>query len=272
MRPSSQALQTRWNPGVPDRNRLFYALWTTGLFIVLIWGVYGINEAFELNWRRFGNHPRDWNAWHGVLTFPFLHGDLEHLWNNTATFFTLNGLLFYFYRSIALKLWCGLFLLSGTGLWIFAEGGNHIGASGLIYALAAFLFLSGIIRKSRLLLRVTLVVAFLYGGMVWWMLPIDAHISWEGHVSGAASGVILAILFRKKGPLPDAEVYPDDLPAEPLPKWWAEAHPNHPDVIAQREFDATNSPSNAESATSHEGWIDIEYRVIPQPDNPDMED
>ena len=98
--------------------------------------------------------------------------------DNTATFFTLNGLLFYFYRSIAARTWIMLYLLSGVGLWVFAKGGNHIGASGINYALAAFLFTSGVVRKSQLLLRVTCSWRFLRG-MVWWMLPIDEHISWK---------------------------------------------------------------------------------------------
>lgn len=209
-----------------------------------------------MNWKRYGNHPRVWSDWSGVFTFPFLHSDLEHLWNNTATFFTLNGFLFYFYRSIALRVWIGLFLLSGTGLWLFAEiGKNHIGASGLIYALAAFLFVSGVIRKSQLLLRVSLVVAFLYGGMVWWMLPVDAQISWEGHLSGAISGVIGAFLMRSKGPLPDLKLFTEEDYDAPLPTWWAEAHPNHPDVIAQQS--TRNSP------TSESGGIEVDYTIIP---------
>ncbi|RPG83448.1 MAG: rhomboid family intramembrane serine protease [Crocinitomicaceae bacterium TMED209] len=248
----------RWNPNVLDANRLFYALWTTALFLLLIWGVYAINEAYALNWRRWGNHPREWEHWTGVFTYPFLHGDLEHLWNNTATFFTLNGLLFYFYRSIAARTWILLYMLSGVGLWVFAKGGNHIGASGINYALAAFLFASGVVRKSQLLLRVTLLVAFLYGGMVWWMLPIDEHISWEGHIAGAVSGLLMAVVFRKKGPLPDLELQPP-APDERLPDWWAAAHPEHPDVVRQRELDA-NQTTTAEDGTSQ----DVKFRIVPK--------
>lgn len=256
MRFSNSLLRPRWNPQVLDANRLFYALWTTAVFLLLIWGVYAINETYALNWRRWGNHPRDWSHWSGVFTYPFLHGDLEHLWNNTATFFTLNGLLFYFYRSIAAKTWILLYVFSGVGLWIFAKGGNHIGASGINYALAAFLFTSGIVRKSQLLLRVTLLVAFLYGGMVWWMLPIDEHISWEGHIAGAVSGVLLALVLRSRGPLPD-QVLPEPEPDEQLPEWWAAAHPAHPDVIRQREQEACESTN-----TSAEGAPEVEYRLI----------
>ena len=258
MRLSHSMPQPRWNPNVLDANRLFYALWTTALFLLLIWGVYAINETYALNWRRWGNHPREWEHWTGVFTYPFLHGDLEHLWNNTATFFTLNGLLFYFYRSIAARTWILLYLLSGVGLWIFAKGGNHIGASGINYALAAFLFTSGVVRKSQLLLRVTLLVAFLYGGMVWWMLPIDEHISWEGHIAGAVSGLLMAVLFRKKGPLPDLELQAP-APDERLPEWWAAAHPEHPDVVRQRELDS-NQTTTAEDGTAQ----DVQFRIVPK--------
>ena len=71
MRLSNSMLQPRWNPAVLDKNRLFYALWTTGLFLLLIWGVYGINEVYGMNWRRLGNHPREWNHVGGV----FIGGD-----------------------------------------------------------------------------------------------------------------------------------------------------------------------------------------------------
>ena len=236
MRNLSQPLQTRWNPAILDRNRLFYALWTTILFLILIWGVFWLNELFDLNWKKWGNHPKVWSDWTGVLTFPFsarrsgpFVEQLRHILHaRTACSFTSTA-------PSRLHAWGALFLSSGLGLWGYSlHGGNHIGASGLIYALAAFLFLSGIIRNSQLLLRVSLVVAFLYGGMVWWMLPLDSHISWEGHLAGAVSGVLLALLVRKKGPVSDATLFSEDTRDELLPAWWAEAHPNHPDVIAQR--------------------------------------
>lgn len=251
MHGASSIPENRWNPSVPDAHRLFYALWSTGVFLIVIWGVYWLNEIYNLQWRQWGNHPREWSHWWGLFTYPFLHGDLEHLWNNTATFFTLNSLLFYFYRSIALKTWIRLFFLSGLGLWLFANGGNHIGASGLIYALAAFLFTSGIFRDSKLLLRVSLLVAFLYGGMVWWMLPIDEHISWEGHVAGAVSGVILAWVMRKKGPLPDLNIFEGASDDDPLPDWWIRAHPNHPDVKAlNNEVERIESSSESSRASN----------------------
>ena len=221
--------------------RVYWSLWTTLLFLILIWGVYWTNDVYALGLRRFGNHPRDLDWWQGIFTYPFLHSDFDHLWNNTATFFTLNILLFYFYQEISGRIWLLLYVLSGAFLWLFAAGGNHIGASGLIYGLAAFLFVSGLIRRNRLLLRVSLVVVFLYGGMVWWMLPIDSHISWEGHLSGAFAGLLLAILFRNKGPNPEQFESDHDLPDDELPEWWTAMH---------REPQA--SPANGETGTGGE--------------------
>jgi membrane associated rhomboid family serine protease len=76
----------------------------------------------------------------------------------------------------------------------------HIGASGVIYGLAAFLFLSGIISHNISLLTISLIVAFLYGGLLWGIFPLKPEISWESHLWGALSGLALAVLFRKSAP------------------------------------------------------------------------
>jgi hypothetical protein len=109
--------------------------------------------------------------------------------------------LFSNYRHIALKVFILIWLFSGVILWVIGRPSWHIGASGVIYGMAFFLFCSGLLRKKIPLVATSLVVVFLYGGMVWYMFPlgIDNHISWEGHLSGAVSGSILAFVFRKSG-------------------------------------------------------------------------
>ena len=250
----------RYRSLIPERHRIFYAFWATGAFIVSIWSVYGLNEILNLGWRQYGVHPGDWSRSLGILTYPFLHSDLEHLWNNTATFFTLNTLLFYFYRSIALQIWGILYVVSGLGLFFIGEGGNHIGASGIIYGLAAFLFVSGVIRNAQNLMRAALLVAFLYGGMVWWMLPIEEHISWEGHLSGAVTGALLALAYRFTGPLDDREWFPSS-ETEPLPRWWAVHHPNDPEVIEQYGAHAFDE-EESHSSSAHDVPTHVKYTVV----------
>jgi len=122
----------------------------------------------------------------------------------------------------------------------------------MVYALASFLFLSGIIRKNLLLLRITLLVAFLYGGMVWLMLPIKEHVSWEGHLAGALSGAVLAFYYRNMGPKDPIYKYElSEATGEDLPEWWMRGNPNHPDTIAQRaEKEEEKSPSIDEQSDS----------------------
>ena len=237
---------------ITDRMRLMYALLFTSVFLVSIWAVFAFNDLYEMGWRQFGLRPRNTEGLIGILTYPFLHRDWGHLWNNTMSFFTLNTFLFFFYRSIALRVWLWLFFMSGTLLWVIAGGGNHIGASGIIYGLAAFLFMSGVIRKNTLLLRVSLVVAFLYGGIIWWMLPMDNHVSWEGHLSGAIVGTLLAIAFRQQGPQDPVYQFEKDPPNAPLPEWWMAAHPDHPDTIAQKqaELNAQTPEANIQNSNN----------------------
>lgn len=186
-----------------EKNRVFYALFTTGLFLIIIWSVQflvvwgGLDE-----WTRNGNHPRDLSRWWGIFTMPFLHGSWEHIWNNSASFVVLNAMLFYFFREVALKVWLIIFLFSG--LFVFAlgvEGSNHVGASGVVYGLAFFVFSAGLMDwKHHLLLRVSLVVIFLYGSIIWGIFPIEERVSWEGHLGGALAGVALAFIYRNQLP------------------------------------------------------------------------
>ena len=115
----------------------------------------------------------------------------------------LGGCLFYFYKEIAVKIFILIYLITGLCVWFGAREAYHIGASGVVYGLASFLFLSGIIRRDGRLLAITLLVTFLYGSLVWGVFPDfypEKNISFESHFWGLIVGVILALYFRKLGP------------------------------------------------------------------------
>lgn len=184
-----------------DKVKLFDAALFNAAFLFIIWTLWLIEYAEPaIQIKQFGTRPRSLEGLIGIISTPFLHGSFEHIRGNTLSFLTLSSFLVFFYREIAFRVIGWLYVLSGILLWFIAQGGNHIGASGVIYGLASFIFISGIIRKDPVLLRVALAVAFLYGSIVWWILPIEPGVSWEGHLAGALVGALLAIAYRKKGP------------------------------------------------------------------------
>jgi len=170
------------------------------MYLVVIWIVFLVDIWLELDLNSNGLRPRETGGLKGIITMHFLHGDLNHIVNNSTALAVLLWGLFYFYRRIAFQAMVIMMLTMGVYLWLFGEAGNHIGASGLIYGLAAFLTLGGFIRGSKELLGMSMLVIFMYGGMIWWVLPIDPAISWQGHLFGAIAGISMAIYYRKRGP------------------------------------------------------------------------
>ena len=138
----------------------------------------------------------------GILAHPLIHSGFSHLLANTIPLFFLSWCLFYFYREIAGKIFVLIWLGAGLLTFIIGKPGWHIGASGLIYGLAFFLFFSGILRKYVPLIAISLLVTFLYGGIIWHMFPYfsPANMSWEGHLSGGIMGVLCAFAFVNHGP------------------------------------------------------------------------
>lgn len=132
---------------------------------------------------------------------------------NTVSVFLLMSFLFYFYKDIATRTFLLIYLLSGIWLWFAGRDSYHIGASGIIYGMASFLFISGLIRKNPRLMALTLVITFIYGSMIWGIFPDffpKKNISWEGHLMGLVAGVIVAVFYRKEGPKAPVYLWEDE--------------------------------------------------------------
>lgn len=168
--------------------------------VLMIWTVFWLELRLEVNLNQFGVVPRDFVGLRGIIFSPFIHGSVEHLYNNTIPLAVLLAALFYFYRNIALRvLFLGI-LLSGLMTWAIGRPSYHIGASGVIYVLASFMFFKGIISKYYRLVALSLIVVFIYGSLLWYIFPIKDDISWEGHLSGFLTGLLLAVLIKAKLP------------------------------------------------------------------------
>ena len=179
---------------------LFNILFPSFLFIFIMWSIKIIEYNFNVSFVDLGVFPLKLSGLKGVIFSPFIHKDFTHLLNNSYPIIILGGMLFAFYKKIAIQLFLWLFLISGFWLWIIGRPSFHIGASGIIYALASFLFVSGIIRKNPKLSSVSMIIIFLYGSMIWGILPTKEPISWEGHLSGFFAGILVAIFYKDEGP------------------------------------------------------------------------
>lgn len=144
----------------------------------------------------FGLMPRTARGLIGIVTMPFLHANVGHLMANLSALVILLGFVFAFHPKRMAGLVVRVVLIGGTLLWLFGRPANHVGASGLIYGLAAFVIVSGIVQRKFLPVAAAVGVAALYGSSLFWgLVPIDQTISWDGHLAGGLAG---ALVGRKK--------------------------------------------------------------------------
>jgi membrane associated rhomboid family serine protease len=193
-----------------EKKRFIYSLVFPGFFLAVLWMVRFFETAMELSFVEGGVYPRKFSGLQGILFSPLIHADWKHLLDNSSPVVFLSVALFYFYRDIAYRIWGLIYLISGILLWGLGREAYHIGASGLIYGLAAFLFLSGLIRRVRSLTAISLLVVFWYGGLVWGLLPYDYQVSFEAHLTGAVSGILLAFTYRDHGPEPERRILEEE--------------------------------------------------------------
>ncbi len=168
------------------------------IFIGLLWVIRIFEVGFDLKLTHGGIYPRSIEGLLGLITYPLVHADWSHLYNNTMPLWVLGTALFYFFPRNAFKISGIIYLVSGMWIWVIGSPAWHIGASGLVYGLVFFHFCNGIFSNDRNLMAISLVVVFLYGSMVWGLFPIKPETSWEGHMGGAIAGMALAYAYRKR--------------------------------------------------------------------------
>lgn len=191
---------TRESETAEERRKFFNSLVFPTLFLILIWLVKIIEAVLDLDFSGYGIYPLRARGITGIITGPLIHSDFKHLFDNSVPLLILSTAIFYFYRAVAFRVFFLTWLLTGIWVWFGGRIAYHIGASGLVYGFVSFLFFSGIIRNNLNLLAISLLVVFLYGGLVWGIFPYDYRISWESHMGGVVTGLALAIYYRKYGP------------------------------------------------------------------------
>lgn len=185
---------------------------------IFLWVIYLITQLLDISTFKLGILPRSFSGLIGILTSPLIHQDLSHLISNTAPLIIMGLSIFYFYSKVAYKSFVIIYIGTGILVWLFAREAYHIGASGIIYGFVSFLFFSGIFRKDNRSIALALIITFLYGGLIWGVLPLERGVSWESHLFGAIVGVFPAFIFRKVDPPKkyDWEDEESDTPVEKL--------------------------------------------------------
>lgn len=222
------------------------------LAVLTIWMVFWVEVRFNYNFNHWGIQPRSFSGLKGVFFSPFIHSSVEHLYNNTIPLAVLTFFLFLFYRRVALRVILMGVLGAGILTWVIGRPSYHIGASGLIYVLASFIFFKGIITKHYRWVALSLIVVFVYGSMIWYIFPVKDGISWEGHLSGFLMGLFLALLVRI------------DVPKEKKYDWEKEDFDEENDPFLQH-FDAEgNFISSSEKEEEIETSVKVKYHFKPK--------
>lgn len=133
--------------------------------------------------------PRTMYGLLGVFTAPLVHGSTAHLISNTFPLLFLGTTVYMFYDRIATQVFLQCYFFTNILVWIFGREYYHIGASGLVYALAGFLIFFGMFRRNPKSILISVIVIFLYGGLIYGIIPQNTYVSWESHLLGAIVGV-----------------------------------------------------------------------------------
>ena len=190
------------------------ALFATGGFVLALWLIKSFEWWTGTELTAFGIYPRDPQGLRGIVFAPLIHGSFEHLIANTPALLVLGASAIYGYPRASRLIIPTIYVGSGLGVWLFAREIYHIGASGLSFGLMFFVFAIGVLRRDRRASALSMIVFFLYGGMIWGIFPGRPGISFEYHFFGAAIGVIGAIVLRRFDPPPPEKKYSWELEDE----------------------------------------------------------
>jgi membrane associated rhomboid family serine protease len=183
-----------------EKRKLFLSILFPVSFILLLWFIKIGEIIFAINLTHFGLLPRKLHGLIGIITAPLIHSGFSHLASNSLPLLLLGIGILYSYPKSAVKVLSLIYIVPGIFVWFFARPAYHIGASGLIYGFVTFLFFSGLIRRDTRSIALALIVTFLYGSIIWGIIPQDSGISWEYHLFGSLTGIACAIIFRKSDP------------------------------------------------------------------------
>ncbi|GAB5379044.1 MAG: hypothetical protein Alis3KO_00210 [Aliiglaciecola sp.] len=219
------------------------SIFVTSTFVSLLWCIKSFELIFHIDLVWLGVYPQKIESLWGILTAPFIHGSIEHLFNNTLSMLLLGSFIIYGYPKSRWRVIGLIWLISGIGVWLFARDSYHIGASGLTHGMFFYLFVISLFRRDKSSIAIMMAAFFMYGGMTMTIFPRDENISFEYHLFGALAGTIAALIWRNLDPKPREKAYEWENKEEP-DQFESEAwQPNADELdLDEKEIEVQNKP------------------------------
>jgi hypothetical protein len=279
---------------ITEKQHFKESLFIPLFFVSFLWLIKIMERFGYYNFENWGLWPRHLEGLPGILTMPLVHGnarpfealgDYAHLASNSAPLLFLGFLLLQLYRPIAWRVVWQIWLIAGTITWLIARSETlsgdpvrHIGASGIVYGFAFFLFASGILRGDRRSMALSLMMVFVYGSMVWGLLPLMKGVSFEGHIAGAVAGISVAFLHKNylQATAPKKIILPPSPQEDPLNAhenpWWVPPPPPKDLIDFINQLHQQQNPTNP-AITPNENQqqnpptpLEIKYIIIKDKD------
>jgi len=170
-----------------------------GVMAALMWAVEIIDAILGGDLDRYGIEPRDADGLVGIVTAPFLHDGFGHLISNTIPFLILGAVIALGGAVRVLAVTAIVAVVGGLGTWLTGSGGSiHIGASGLVFGYAAYLIVRFVYSRNLPHLAAGAAVLLVWGTSLAFGLLPSPGTSWQGHLFGAAGGVVAARMLHKR--------------------------------------------------------------------------
>lgn len=210
--------------------------------VSIMWIVKIIEVIQNHKFTRWGIFPRDLDGMIGIISAPFIHSDWQHLMTNSLPMLMLVSIIMVFYKRVAYPSYMIITVLTGFLVWLFARDAYHVGASGVVYGLVAFVAWTGIFRRNLKSIILALVILVMYGGYFHGIIPNKEGVSWESHLFGGMAGIFTAFLFKG--------VKEDDELDKPNP--WADEIGTEQFFLPRDSFEKTKQERYLESLRERE--------------------
>jgi membrane associated rhomboid family serine protease len=168
--------------------------------VAFMWILEVINTLDHNDLDNDGIYARNVGHLWGIFTAPFLHVSFAHLIDNTIPFVFMGVIIALRGAARLALVTLIVIVVGGLGTWLIAPGGDNVtvGASGVVFGYATYLFTRGVFNRSWLEILTGLVVGVVWGGALLSSLVPQHGISWQGHASGAVGGVVAAYAFSDR--------------------------------------------------------------------------